>query len=138
MNMRRVVGGGIAGGVALNLYWMLFSIFVLGGRYEILQAQGVFRKEPRVFFLPVWLLVLFLVSIGLVWLYAAARTRLGPGPVTALKVGLVTGLIAGVPLSTASYAWSYQGGFVSLGQTLQMILGCVLATLVGGWVYKEG
>src|SRR5262245_29186070 len=109
MNMGRVVAGGIAGGVAFNLWSMLFSIFVLGGRYEILQAQGVFRKDPRIPFLPVWLLVLFLVSIGLVWLYAAVRPRLGPGPMTALKVGLVAGLIVGLPLPTAAFAWSYQG-----------------------------
>lgn len=137
LNTKRILLGGIAGGVAFNAVSMAIGMAVLGDRYTLLQEQGVFRKEPRLPFLPLWLGVIFLVSIGLVWLYAAARQRLGPGPKTAILVGLAVGLIAGIPHPMAQYAWSYQGGFVSLFQAIEFVGGCIAATLVGGWVYRE-
>jgi hypothetical protein len=137
MKVGRIVLGGIVGGIAFNVVSMAINILALGRRYEILQAQEVFRKEPRLPFLPLWLLVIFAVSIGLVWLYAAARPRLGPGPKTALLVGVTVGLIAGIPHPMAQYSWSYQGGFVSLFQAIEFVLGCAVATLAGAWVYKE-
>ena len=137
MNTGRIFLGGIAGGVAFNAVSMAINIAALGDRYALLQSQEVFRKEPRLPFVPLWLLAIFLVSIGLVWLYAAARQRLGPGPRTAMMIGLTVGLIAGVPHPMAQYAWSYQGGFVSLFQAIEFVAGCTAATLVGAWVYKE-
>jgi hypothetical protein len=137
MRTGRILLGGIAGGVVFNAFSMILGMAALMHRYEILQAQGVFRKEPRLPFVPAWILAIFLVSIGLVWLYAAARERLGAGPRTAILVGLTVGLIAGVPHPLAQYAWSYQGGFVSLLQAIEFAGGCTLATLAGAWIYKE-
>jgi len=137
VNSKRIILGGIAGGVAFNLVSIALGAAVLMRRYEILQAQEVFRKEPRIPFVPAWIGAIFLVSIGLVWLYAAARKQLGPGPRTALLVGLVAGLVAGVPHPMAQYAWSYQGGVVSLFQAIEFVAGCVAATLVGAWIYRE-
>jgi len=137
MNYQRILLGGLLGGVVFNAFSMVINIVGLGARYEILQKQDVFRVEPRLPFLPLWLLMIFAVSVGLVWLYAAARKQLGPGPKTAIMVGLAVGLIAGLPHPMAGYAWSYQGGFVSLMQAIEFIAGCTLATVAGGWLYKE-
>ena len=137
MNHARVLIGGIVGGIVFNVVSIAFNFGIQMKRYLILQDQGAMHREPRVPFLPLWMLTLFLVSIGLVWLYAAARPRLGPGPRTALCVGLVVGLIGALPGNLCVFSWTHVGGFVSLFWEIEMIVGCAAATLAGGWVYKE-
>jgi len=137
MNYSRIFLGGILGGVVANVVSIAINAGVLGARYEELEAQDVFLKEPRLPFLFVWIAVLFFVSIGLVWLYAAARKALGPGPKTALAVGLAVGLIAAVPSFVVHYSWSHFGGYISGLWALDTILGSTLATLAGAWAYKE-
>lgn len=137
MNIKRVVLGGLLGGVVANLVSMIIGLALLMPRYELLQKSGIFRAEPRLPFAPLWILLLLVIPIGLVWLYAAARPRLGPGPVTALRIGLTVGLIAGLPYNMAAYAWSYEGGFVALWHAIDTMAGYTLATLVGAWFYRE-
>ena len=137
MNMNRVVLGGVVGGVVYTVVSLIVNIVGLADRYTFLQKSHLLREDPRIPFLPIYILVLFLVSIGLVWLYAAARTRLGPGPKTALCVGMTVGLIAGLPGNLAQFSWSYTGGFVAMCWTIEAVAGCTLATLAGAWVYTE-
>ena len=137
MNYGRIVLGGIAGGVAYNLVSIVVNVAALAGRYQLLQSQRVYRAEPRLPFMPIYILLLFVLSIGLVWLYAVARPRLGPGPATALKVGLAFGLLAAVPHALAQYCWTFAGGVVSLWQGIETVLGSTAATLVGAWLYRE-
>lgn len=137
MNMGRVILGGILGGVVFNLTSMIINAGILSSRYQALESVEILRADPRLLFMPIWVALLFLISIGLVWLYAAARTRLGPGPRTALAVGITVGLIAGVPHGLVNFSWTYIGGFVSLWQTIDLLSGCTLATLAGAWFYKE-
>ena len=137
MNYARILLGGIVGGVAFNIVSFAINVGILGSRYAMLQEMGIFRKDPRVPFLPLWLLMLFLVSIGLVWFYAAVRPRLGPGPKTALTVGLLVGLLGALPRNFSGFAWAYTGGYLALFWTLDMVVGCMAATFVGAWLYKE-
>ena len=78
-----------------------------------------------------------LAGIGLVWLYAAVRPRLGPGPGTALKVGIVVGLFMGVPDNVANAAWGLSGGYLPTMWMIEHVVGCALGTLVGAWFYRE-
>ena len=113
MNYGRIVLGGIVGGVASNVVSIAINAGILGARYEALMKKGVFPAEPRLPFMAVWTAVLFLVAIGLVWLYAAARGTLGPGPKTAFAVGLGVGLIAAVPSFIVHYSWTQFGGYMA-------------------------
>ncbi len=137
MNYARILLGGLAGGVAFNIVAIAINLGCLMKRYAILQSTGVLRLAPRGMFMPGWLLMLFAVSIGCVWLYAAVRPRLGAGPKTALTIGLFAGLLCAVPLNYSTFAWGYTGGFLALGWTAEIVLGCLAATLVGGWLYRE-
>ena len=137
MNMSRVVLGGVVGGVVYNIVSIIVNVVALADRYTLLQSNHILRTDPRIPFLPIWIVLLFLVSIGLVWLYAAARPRLGPGPKTAFCVGITAGLIAGLPGNLAQFSWSQVGGFVSACWAVETIAGCTLATITGAWVYKE-
>lgn len=137
MNYGRILLGGLVGGVVFNVVSFALELGVLMERYAVLQGMGFFRKEPRLPFIFLWMVALFLVSIGLVWLYAAARPRFGPGPGTAVCVGLVAGLIATIPPSLVTYSWTYTGGCVTGLWALETVVGSIAATLAGGWLYKE-
>ena len=137
INTASVLKGGLVAGVVLNLVSMLDNMVVLANRMVSLAQMGRILREPRLPFLPLWFAVMFGVGIGLVWLYAAARARLGPGPATAIKVGLVVGLIAGIPGNLAQASWSPVGRFLPLAWTCETIVGSVLGTLAGAWLYRE-
>ena len=137
MNRGRILLGGLLGGVVFNVVSILVNVVVLGNRYKILTDAGVFRTEPRGAFMAVHPLLLFVSAIGLTWLYAAARPRLGAGPKTALQVGLLAGLVTSLPSNFAQYAWTRTGGTVAMWWTIEMAAGCALATLAGAWVYRE-
>ena len=137
INAGRVIQGGLLAGFVINLISMLNNSVILGGRILGSQQAGHFVQEPRFAFMPVWLLVMFGVGIGLVWLYAAVRTRLGPGPGTALTVGIVVGLLAGVPDNVANAAWGLSGKYLPFMWMLERVVSYGLGTLVGAWWYKE-
>jgi hypothetical protein len=137
MNMKRIVLGGVAGGVGIFVLQGIIHAYVLAQRYQILQEHRHLRVDPRFSFLPVNLVVDLVVGIGLTWVYAVARGPLGRGPRTALLVGLVVGLLAGVPTFAANFAWTYTGGYVNLWWAIDTIAGFTLATFIGGWLYKD-
>lgn len=137
MNRMRIVLGGLLGGIVWNVVSFLINVLVLGDRYKVLTDTGVFRQQPRGAFLAVHPLLLLLSGIGLAWLYAAARSGLGAGPKTALKVGLLAGLVIAVPSNFAQFAWSHCGGYVAMWWSIEMAVGAALATLTAGWVYRE-
>jgi len=135
---KRIVMGGLLGGLIWNIWSVMMNFALLDRLYAKGQAAGYFLKEPRYgFFVGGWIVTLFLLGIGLAWLYASARGTLGKGPVTALKVGLVVGLIAGFPGNFAQAAWSPLARMTPLGWMLDTLGGCVLATLVAGWYYRD-
>ncbi len=97
LNTARVWLGGIAGGVVWNA-WSFFIQTRLGPFYEPLQKQGLLLKQPRYpFFVGQWIVLLFVMSILLAYLYAWSRATAGAGPKTALKIGMIVGFFAGMP-----------------------------------------
>ena len=81
----------------------------------------------------------FLIGIAGVWLYAAARPRLGAGPATAFRIGLVVWF----------FAWFWQNvSLMTLGDLFPMELLLIstvwtlvetpLAIMAGAWLYSEG
>jgi hypothetical protein len=137
INTGRVIQGGLLAGFVINLISYLNNSVIVGNKLMQAQQAGQFIQEPRFAFMPAWLLVMFLVGIGLVWLYAAARTRLGPGPGTALTVGIVVGLLAGVPDNLANAAWGLSGRYLPFMWMLERVVSYGLGTLAGAWWYKE-
>lgn len=137
VNKARVWMGGIAGGVV----WSVWS-FVIGMKlnplYAAMQNSGHFLKEPRYpFFAGQWILTLFIMSILLAHLYAWSRATTGPGAMTAVRIGMIVGFCAGVPLNFATATWSAIPRLLPLGWMLDLWGGAILATLVAGFVYKD-
>ena len=139
LNRGRIWLGGLAGGVVWVLWSFAVGKFVItDARYAAAQTAGLFLKEPRYrFFVGEWIAMLFVLAIILAHLYAWSRSTLGPGAGTALKIGLLVGLMAGFPGNFAQATWSPIDRMFPLGWMLDMWVGSILATLVAGWVYKE-
>ena len=137
INGGRVIQGGLIAGVVINVLSMVNNSFIVGAKIMAEQQAGHFLQEPRIAFLPAWILTMFLVGIGLTWLYAAARPRFGPGPGTALAVGLVAGLLAGVPDNLSTIAWAPGTGVLGCAWMTERIVTYAIGTLAGAWWYKE-
>jgi len=138
VNAKRVVTGGIVAGLAIFIVDFLATGLILMERYQLLQKAGVYYQNPRLPFLPVWLLLMLGMGLGLAWLYAAVRPRLGPGPRTAALLGLVVGLMIYTPANVTTFAWTHEGGLVALGRLVAGLVGSVVGALVAGALYKEG
>jgi len=137
LNRTRVLLGGIAGGVA----WIAWG-FCVGMKqaplYEAMQKQGLFLKDPRYpLFTVYWILLIFVMSILIAYLYACARATAGAGLKTAVKIGMIVGFCAGVPDNLAQATWSPIPVLLPLGWMLDMWVGAILAAVVAGFLYKE-
>jgi hypothetical protein len=137
MNMTRVILGGIAAGVIIDVFEGIMNGVVLQRQWaEVFVALG---KSPdlsvkQILALNVWGLA---VGILTVWLYAAIRPRYGAGPKTGVLAGLavwalVFALATAVPVFFHIYPVNLSLTSVAL-EAVQMIL----AGLAGAAVYKE-
>jgi len=138
INHRRVAVGAIAGGAVFFVWSILINFLVLGQRYEAAQAAGHFLKEPRYStFLWFWILTILVLSSICAWFYAHIRNVREPGPRTALLVGIFIGFAAGFPLSFSTASWSPIPRIFPFWWMMELWVGCVLASIVGGWLYKD-
>lgn len=145
INSRSVWKGALVGGVVFFVWSMLMEFgvayAVVGkARMEIAMNAGWFLKVPRVpvwLFLVVWIVSLFVISYGLAWAYAAMRATLGAGPKTALALGAFVGFTAGFPLQFAHGVFEPLSGRYTIVWIVEMFVGCILAALAAGWLYRD-
>jgi hypothetical protein len=132
VNWGRVILGGIAAGVVINLSeWVLNEVVMKKENEEAMKALGKSGTGS----IAVWILWGFLLGIVAVWIYAAIRTRFGPGPGTAVKAGLAMWILSSLSLTIA---------FINLGifpfnavWFVWTLVEAVVATVLGAWLYKE-
>jgi hypothetical protein len=136
MNCKKMFVGGIVAGVWINLVEIVTNHVVLKDRYQSLTKMGFYNTQPQLYFMPVYPIMMLIGGILFAWLYAATRDTLGPGPKTALKVGFVIFLIAGIPSNYAMAAWSTTGKFIPFVYTIACFFECVFGTLIAGALYK--
>jgi len=137
MQPKRLLSSGIAAGVVIWIVDFIANGMVLADRYKMLQDAGLFLSQPRLPFAPLWTLTELGLGIGLAWIYAAVRPRLGPGPKTALTIGVVVGVMMHVPGNLAQASWSAVGRFVPLVWLIFGLIGTTAGALVAGALYKE-
>jgi hypothetical protein len=132
VNWERVIAGGLAAGVIVN-------VFEYGGHRVFLDDAwtSAFRalgKTPTGWstFIP----ANFAVGILMIWLYARLRPRYGGGPKTALRSGLATWAVFWViPMLAIMPMDLFPNGLL----VIVIALGFVdanLAVLLGAWLYK--
>ena len=80
-----------------------------------------------------FVLIDLLLGLLIVWVYAAVRPRLGPGPATAMKAALVVfGALNMATFTPWMYSWDMFIRSNALG-----LISMLAAGWVGGWVYSE-
>jgi hypothetical protein len=138
VNSRRVLLGALAGGVVWNLWSICIYFAVLGKRYAAAQEAGIFLKQPRYTWFPVfWIVLLFALAYIVAWLYASARATRGAGASTALQVGFLVGFASGFPSALAVATWGPYTRMIPLWQMLELWVGAILAALVAGFLYRD-
>lgn len=138
VSCKRVWLGALAGGIVWILWSGIVNMVILADRYAEAQETGRFLAEGRYgFFLPVYFVSLILAAYVLAWLYAGVRGTFGPGPGTALRVGVLAGFAMGFPLNFSSATWAPISRAFPLWWMAEMWVGAILATLVAGWLYRD-
>ena len=136
INVGRVLLGGLAAGVVLNIGEALLNGVLLAETAKADFAR-LHLPDPGGTFIARAVAVTFLLGIVLVYLYAAIRPRFGAGVKTAICAGLL--------------AWFFvclYGGYIqeALGliSSKLFLIGLVwsfveypIGAIVGAWLYKE-
>ena len=136
INTGRWLAGGVAAGVVVWLIEGAASMLYMGDMEAALRAMGLsMEMTPAVWALTI--VMSLIVDLALVFFYAAARPRFGPGPTTAAIVAV--GLWAsGTLLSLTGY---YMIGMYPTRMLVTWgvvgLVEMVIAAMVGGWVYRE-
>ena len=142
VNSGRVVAGGLAAGVVMNVFDMVNYGVVLKTRMTAdmnAVAAGLGDKMMAMSgsTTAVFVVLDLLFGIALVWLYAAIRPRFGAGVRTALMAGAffwILGLFFSAPWLMAGF---YSSGTFIIASVVQLV-NMLVAAAVGGMVYKEG
>ena len=136
INGKRVVIGGLAVGLLLNGTESFFNM-VLIAKDQADSLKALHLPEipgGAIGYYVAWGFVQGLITV---WLYAAFRPRLGPGPRTAAAAGLVVwGLAYAIPAlgnaKTGIMPWGLT--WKCLGWSL---VEAPVTALLGGWLYRE-
>ena len=136
INFGRVVLGGLVAGLVLNICEVIVNDVILGAQIKTWLTR-MNLPEPGGSFIAAAVGLTFVIGVVLVWIYAAMRPRLGPGPKTAICAGIIGWLFVGV------YCGVINGILFQL-PTNMMVIGVVwcffeytVAAIAGAWLYKE-
>lgn len=136
MNVSGIIKGGLLAGLVINIGEIILNRFIVADSWEGVAAFLGYEQSGIDVAMPI--LMGFLMGIAGVWLYAIARPRLGAGPETAFKIGLVAWF----------FAWFWQNvSFMTRGDLFPMELLLIstvwtlietpLAVIAGAWLYTE-
>ena len=134
INWARVLLGGLLAGVIVNIFEYVMNVVVFGREWEAAMKAVGQQTPPNAALYVVWG---FLMGIGAIALYAAARPRFGPGPKTAAWTGFGYWVFA---YALPNFGYSITGLFpqrLMIITTLVGLVELILASVVGAWLYKE-
>lgn len=135
INLVRVFLGGLLAGLILNIFEYILNGVVFASQWN--DFEKMLGRQMRPGAIPFFVVASFVMGVGVVWLYAAARPRLGPGAKTAALTGLAFWVFAyAIPAADGVMA-SLQPGRLTATVTLILLVGTILASLCGAWLYKE-
>lgn len=141
INTRKVVIGGLAAGVVLNLIDFLSNGVVFADRMRAdanmfkpgLGDQMAVMDGGAI---ATYVAMDFVVGLLLVWTYAAIRPRFGPGAKTAVYVAIVFWIFGAITTSGFMHMGIMSSG-LWFQYALVWLVNLLLAVLAGGMVYKE-
>src|SRR5712672_1411080 len=140
INTQKVLIGGIAAGVVMNVVDFVSNKFILGAR--MMAESEAFKSGMTAAMSTTSVMVSYVVmdlvlGILLVWTYAAIRPRFGPGMKTATYAAILFWILAGI-----FYSGYLHMGMMSTGLWMQFALFGLVNFLVSAWLgaklYTEG
>jgi hypothetical protein len=136
INTAGVIKGGIVAGLIINISQTVLNIPVVGAQMEAALAA---RNLPDVGGAAVGIFVALCFALGLlmVWLYAAVRPRLGPGPKTAACVGLVIWFVIHIWGAVGAAVMGFFPWNLAVTTIVWGLGESVLAAIAGAYFYKE-
>jgi hypothetical protein len=136
INLGRVVLGGLAAGIVINIFEFVLNGVLLADQWpELMKSinRPVLGMNEVVYFN----IFGFVQGLVAVWTYAAIRPRFGAGPMTAIVAALLTWitsyvLVDGMPTIMGIFPMSMTLMLVGVG-----LIEILAATLAGAWLYRE-
>jgi hypothetical protein len=132
VNTSKVLIGGIAAGVVMNVIDFVVNKFILGAR--MMAESEAFKPGMSAAMMTASAMISAIVmdlvlGILLVWTYAAFRPRYGPGPKTAVLVAVLFWILAVIFLSGYLHM-----GMVSTGLWAEFAFFGLVNFLISAWV----
>ena len=135
INWGRVVIGGLAAGVVVNVFEYAVNGVILAKDWDAaMKALGRQMLPGAITGFVIWG---FLVGITAVTSYAVARPRFGPGPKAAVLTGIAYWVIGYLLPNVATSQMGLIPMRLLLIGTFVGLVEVVVATLVGAWFYRE-
>ncbi len=141
INTSKVVVGGIAAGIVLNVIDMASMALILGERMKaesnafkpgLGDVMGAMSGGQ----IAGYVIMNILVGMLIVWTYAGFRPRFGPGPKTATYVALVF-FAFGMVLTSGYMAMGIMSPGLWMTYSAIWLVNLVLAAMVGAKLYTE-
>ena len=136
IDTKRWLLGGLAAGVLIWLIEGLASMLYMEDMKAAMEPHGLSMEMSAGAF-AIASIVSLLAGLTIVFIYAMARARLGPGPRTAVVAGVA--FFLGSTL-VSILGWSMLGLFPARMLVTWAVVGLVevvLAALLGGYIYRE-
>jgi len=136
INVGRCIAGGVAAGALIWIIEGAASLLYMEDMQARLTELGL-SMEMSVATWVLTVLVSLIVGVFLTFLYVLARARFGPGPKTAVIVA-VAAWFGSQLVSLIGYymVGLYPGGMLAMWGAVGLVE-WILATMLGGWIYRE-
>jgi hypothetical protein len=132
INTQKVLIGGLAAGVVMNIIDFVVNKFILGARMMAETEAfkpGLAEQMNKGSTVISFIVMDFIVAFALVWTYAAIRPRFGPGLKTASYAAILFWILAGV-----FYSGYLHMGMTSMGLWLSLAIVGLINLLISAWV----
>ena len=135
INTGRLIVSGLIIGALTNIGYALVMAWLLLWPWK--GALASIGRPP--FWISELLLLLalgFVAGLGAAWIYAGVRPRFGPGPRTAIYVGLATWFIGHVTAFGFCMALGLPADVMAITAGIGLVIS-IVATLAGASFYRE-
>ncbi len=139
INTRKVVVGGLVGGVVLAVLDLVANgVLFADQNTAALNALNpdLAANTQGAAMAVVFVILDLLFGILLVWTYAAMRPRFGPGVKTAALAGLQVWAVAFLMYLGMTFMGMWTWGYMITG-ALVFLVCMLIAAFIGGMLYKE-
>jgi len=138
INWGRVLLGGLAAGLVINVGESVLNLVVFADQMQVMQEE-MGLEQPGSLWMVVYILLGFAGGMIATCLYAAMRPRFGAGPRTALMAGGTVWFLAWFwPMITmAPFFAPYFALSAYVMAVIYTFIEVQVAALVGGWLYRE-